>query len=271
MKVSQEIIRVENISKYFVKHKNCFGKGGELFAVVDNVSFTVNEGEIYGIIGVNGSGKSTLIRILSTLLLPDKGNVFISSYNLKTSAPKIREVIARVSVDAAFFKILSPKDNLLFAGRLYGMDSKTIIEKSKMILSQLGSPLNTFEESMQNMSRGMQQKVAITRAFLVSPKIILLDEPTTGLDPKSKLLVSNFIKAKMQEEKITIILTTHDMKEAENLCTRIAIMQKGKFILEGTKREILEAMHVTSLEDAFIALSDDDSPLNNKNEVTYAI
>ncbi len=273
MKEDQKIIKVKNVSKYFLKNKSFFKRNGEPFAAVDDVSFSVDKGEIYGVIGINGSGKSTLIRILSTLLIPDKGDVFISSYNLKTSASKIREVIARVSVDAAFFKRLTPRENLLFAGRLYGMDSESIIKKSRVILDDLGLSISSFDESMENMSRGMQQKVSIARAFLVSPKVILLDEPTTGLDPKSKLLVLDFIKSKIQEEEMTIILTTHDMKEAENLCTRVAMMQKGKFIIEGTKNEIVKAMNVNSLEDAFIALSDNGKPfnVNDNNEVTYAI
>jgi ABC-2 type transport system ATP-binding protein len=206
----------------------------EVLKAVDHISFTVKPGQIYGILGPNGSGKSTLIRLISTLLLPDSGAINVFGFDVVNDHFKVRQMINRVSVEAAFFKHLSSQENLVYAARLYGIPIKESKPQAQKILNKLGFDTNRMDEPMEDLSRGMQQKVAVARALLTSPVLLLLDEPTTGLDPKSKRDVQNFVDEIRHIHNTTILLTTHDMEEADKLCDRIAIIENGKFIAEGT-------------------------------------
>jgi ABC-2 type transport system ATP-binding protein len=147
---------------------------------------------------------------------------------------KVKRVINRVSVDAAFFKKLSPFENLAYAARLYGMDPKPARVEAIRILGKLGIGEKRLGRPLEQMSRGMQQKVAIARALLTSPTLLLLDEPTTGLDPRSKLDVQSFIEELRDTHDATIVLTTHDLAEADRLCDRIAIINDGRIVVEDT-------------------------------------
>ena len=223
---------------------------------VDDVSFEVKRGQIYGILGPNGSGKSTLIRAVSTLLVPDEGEVRVFGLDLRRDEAKVRRLLNRVSVDAAFYKKLSPRENLLYSARLYGLDPADAEARSLEILGRLGIKRKDFFEPLEEMSRGMQQKVAIARAFLTAPVVLLLDEPTTGLDPRSRRDVQEFVLELRDAHDATIILTTHDMPEAERLCDRIAFIHGGRIVAEGTSAELRDRVG-GSLEDAFIALTGD--------------
>lgn len=226
---------------------------------VDDVTFQVRQGEIYGVLGPNGSGKSTLIRAMSTLLIPDAGRVSIFGLDVVQDEAQVRRLLNRVSVDAAFYKKLSPRENLLYSAQLYGLDRKVAEERALKTLKRLGLKEKAFYESLEEMSRGMQQKVAIARAFLTSPVVVLLDEPTTGLDPKSRRDVQEFVLELRDVHDATIILTTHDMPEAERLCDRIAFISGGKFVAEGTAAELRQlAGPDKTLEDAFIELTGED-------------
>jgi ABC-2 type transport system ATP-binding protein len=239
-----------------------FNREKESIKAVDGISFHVELGKIYGILGANGSGKSTLIRLISTLLLPDSGEITIFGYDVVKDSFKVRQLINRVSVEASFFKKLSSEENLTYAARLYDIPAREIPEKAKQILSKLGFDSTRMDEGMEDLSRGMQQKVAIARALLTSPVLLLLDEPTTGLDPKSKRDVQAFINEIRHERDALVLLTTHDMDEAEKLCDRIAIIDQGKFIAEGNvkelKRLIPKPEDEVSLEDVFIELTGKD-------------
>ncbi|MAG45830.1 MAG: ABC transporter [Nanoarchaeota archaeon] len=234
---------VNRVSKQFDDSEQSFSfkkllKKDQFHAVTD-VSLKIKQGEIFGVLGPNGCGKSTLIRMISTLLVPDKGYIKVFSKNIGRDDGKIRKMINRVSVDAAFFKKLSSWENLIYAARLYGLNKSEAKEKTEDILTRLNFQMDKLNMPMQNLSRGQQQKVAIARAFLSSPMLILLDEPTTGLDPKSKIDVQKFIKKIMKERKnVGILLTTHDMAEAENLCDRVSIMNDGKIIAEGKSEKL---------------------------------
>jgi ABC-2 type transport system ATP-binding protein len=252
-------VEVFHLFKTFQKRKSTRRLwGGETTKVVavENVTFEVKRREIYGILGPNGSGKSTLIRMLSTLLVPDHGEVTIFGMDLQRDEAAIRRLLNRVSVDAAFYKKLSPRENLLYSARLYGLPPKEADEKSQQILKRLGLRKKAYFEPLEEMSRGMQQKVAIARAFLTAPILLLLDEPTTGLDPKSRRDVQEFVLDLREIHDATILLTTHDMPEAERLCDRISFINHGKIVAEGTS-ETLKAQvgKDASLEDAFIELT----------------
>jgi ABC-2 type transport system ATP-binding protein len=150
----------------------------------------------------------------------------------------VKRLINRVSVDAAFFKKLSPHENLLYAARLYGLRAAEARQEAERILARLGIAKSRLDSPLEQMSRGMQQKVAIARAILTSPTLLLLDEPTTGLDPRSKLEVQAFIEEITAMHDATILLTTHDLAEADRLCDRLAILNDGRLVVEGTPDEL---------------------------------
>jgi ABC-2 type transport system ATP-binding protein len=234
-----------------VLHRHSYRK-----TAVDSVSLEVERGEIFGILGPNGCGKSTLIRMISTLLIPDEGKVTVFGCNVLRDKNTVRRLISRVSVDAAFFKSLSPFENLRYSARLYGMNAKTAETKARDILEILGFPEKFFRKPMEECSRGMQQKVAIARAFLFTPRLILMDEPTTGLDPVSKKRVQEFIMSLRRERDVTILLTSHDMEEADKLCDRAAIMNKGKFVAVGKPDDLKARLPgAKTLEDVFFGLT----------------
>jgi ABC-2 type transport system ATP-binding protein len=220
---------------------------------VDDVSLSVTRGEIFGILGANGSGKSTLIRVISTLLLPDHGSVQVFGLDVVQNELRVKQLINRVSVDAAFFKKLSPMENLVYAGRLYGLGTDETHVRGLEILDRLGITRKVALEPMEEMSRGMQQKVAIARALLTSPVLLLLDEPTTGLDPRSKKDVQRLVLGLRQEHDTTVVLTTHDMDEADRLCDRVAVLDRGQVIAMDTPDHLKQAGG--SLEDVFMRLT----------------
>jgi ABC-2 type transport system ATP-binding protein len=220
---------VEHVTKRFVVSR----KKPPVLAI-DDVSLRLERGEIHGILGANGSGKSTLIRLVSGLLTLDTGRVEVFGLDLERDELAVKRLINRVSVDAAFFKKLSPMENLLFAARLYGLDGREAKRRATEILARLGIGESRMGRPVEQMSRGMQQKVAIARALLTSPTLLLLDEPTTGLDPRSKLDVQAFIEEVNASNGATIVLTTHDLAEAERLCGRITILNGGRVVAEDT-------------------------------------
>jgi len=244
---NQDAVVIEGVSKSFKKSRPLLrlpwkreekkDARREVIAV-DNVSLTVKRREIVGILGSNGSGKSTLIRILSTLLLPDTGYVTIFGYDVVKDAHVVQRLINRVSVEASFFKKLSPMENLIYAARLYNMSAGEARRRITEILIRLGIKADRIKAPLENMSRGMQQKVAIARAFLTSPIVLLLDEPTTGLDPRSKIDVQTFVNELRDVHDATILITTHDMDEAEALCDRVAIIDQGRIVALGTVDEL---------------------------------
>jgi ABC-2 type transport system ATP-binding protein len=235
-------LRVEHVVKEFSPGGlGRFRRGGTRtpYRAVDDVSFVVHPGEIFGVIGANGSGKSTLIRILSTLLLPDGGAVRVFGHDPVADPMSVRPLINRVSADPSFFRPMSPLENLLFFGRVYGLTGEATKRRSLEILTELGLSERLARQPMLQLSRGQQQKVAVARAFLTRPRLLLLDEPTTGLDPRSKRDVQRFV-SEVRDQGVTILLTTHDMEEAELLCDRIAFLAGGRIVAEGTPYELRE-------------------------------
>ncbi len=247
---NKNAVEIIGVSKIFKKSKPLFRRLGKWqkeegkreVRAVDNVTLTVERREIVGILGANGSGKSTLVRILSTLLIPDTGTVRIFGYDVVKDDRMVQRLINRVSVEASFFKKLSPMENLIYAARLYNMPGAEARAKIRSILERLGIPKDRIGQPLENMSRGMQQKVAIARAFLTAPIVLLLDEPTTGLDPRSKQDVQTFVRQLRQDHDATILITTHDMDEAEALCDRVAIIDQGRIVALGTVDELKQAV-----------------------------
>jgi ABC-2 type transport system ATP-binding protein len=264
----QPALLIERATKRFV-----VGRKKKDVIAVNEVTMSIRRGEIYGILGANGSGKSTLIRLVSTLLTLDGGRVEVFGNDVERDEMKVKQLINRVSVDAAFFKKLSPHENLAYAARLYGLDAKPARLQAIRILARLGIGEKRLSRPLEQMSRGMQQKVAIARALLTSPTVLLLDEPTTGLDPRSKLDVQTFIEEVRDTHDATIVLTTHDLDEAERLCDRIALINDGRVVAEGTPGELMSLVardygKEPTLENVFMTFTgkslDDDH--DDKNE-----
>jgi ABC-2 type transport system ATP-binding protein len=224
---------IDNVTKRFV-----VGRKRKPVIAINGVSMRLERGDIHGVLGANGSGKSTLIRLVSSLLTLDTGRVEVFGHDLVREETQVKRLINRVSVDAAFFKKLSPMENLSFAARLYGLNPKTFHHEAIQILERLGISQKRVNRPIEQMSRGMQQKVAIARALLTSPALLLLDEPTTGLDPRSKLDVQTFIEELVATHDASIVLTTHDLAEAERLCQRISILNNGRVVAEASPADL---------------------------------
>jgi ABC-2 type transport system ATP-binding protein len=224
---------VDHVTKRF----NVSRKKQPVTAIAD-VSLRLERGSTIGILGANGSGKSTLIRLVSGLLTLDEGRVEVFGHDIEREEMAVKRLINRVSVDAAFFKKLSPMENLLFAARLYGMNIAKAREDAVRITERLGIARKRLGRPLEQMSRGMQQKVAIARALLTSPTLLLLDEPTTGLDPRSKLEVQSFIEEILGTHDASIVLTTHDLDEAERLCEEIVVLNDGRIVAQGSPEEL---------------------------------
>ncbi len=270
MHTLQKALVVEDVVKQFKKNGKPLwqrilkrGENGKAddrsITAVNHVTFEVRRGEIFGVLGPNGSGKSTLVRLISTLMLPDVGTVQIFGHDVTQAEMLVKRMINRVSVDAAFFKKLSPMENLMYGARLYGVSSREAGPKAREILLRLGLREDSFTEPMEEMSRGMQQKVAIARAFLTQPILLLLDEPTTGLDPRSKREVQAVVRELRDTHDATILLMTHDMAEADALCDWIAILDEGRIVAQDTpanlKQSVAHNGSEPTLEDVFMELT----------------
>ena len=253
---AQRAVEVVNLRKEFIRKE---GKGRlrpkrrRRVPAIKDLSFDVAHGECVAILGQNGSGKSTMIRLLSTLLLHDGGTARIFGHDVFAEPKLIRRLVNRVSVEASFFKKMSAAENLAYAARFYGMTSSETRKKIPDILGRVGFPAKRSGESMEALSRGMQQKVALARALLTSPVLLLLDEPTTGLDPRSKLEVQEFVREVWTSHDATILLCTHDLVEAESLADRVGILHRGDLLCLAPVDELKARYSAATLEEAFFA------------------
>jgi ABC-2 type transport system ATP-binding protein len=245
-------VEVHNLRKEFGRRGVVRRSSGRTSAL-DGVSFEIARGECVSILGRNGSGKSTLVRILSTLILPDGGEARLFGRDVVAEGAAVRRFVNRVSVEASFFKKMSPVENLSYAARFYGLGLHETRERIPEILDRVGFPSSRRGARMEQLSRGTQQKVALARALLTSPVVLLLDEPTTGLDPRSKLEVQDFIRDIREAHDTTILLCTHDMREAEILSDRIGILERGRLLHLEPAESLLERFEAESVEDAFLA------------------
>jgi ABC-2 type transport system ATP-binding protein len=245
-------LEVHNLRKEFTRRD---GRGKRRVAALRGVDFDIERGECVAILGPNGSGKSTLVRLLSTLLLPDGGTATVFGHDAFKDTRAVRRLVNRVSVEASFFKKMSAVENLSYAARFYGLRSSQTKERIPEILTRVGFPADRRDEPMENLSRGMQQKVALARALLTAPILLLLDEPTTGLDPRSKQEVQEFIREVRAEHDATVLLCTHDLAEAESLADRVGILDNGELLCLEPADELKARYDAETLEEAFFAAS----------------
>jgi ABC-2 type transport system ATP-binding protein len=219
------MIKVQNVSKSF----------GNLKAV-DNISFQIAKGEVFGLLGPNGAGKSTTINILSTLLSEDSGEIIVDGLNLKENKDVSKLIIGVVPQEVALYKDLSAFDNLMFWGGLYKIPKAELRRKANEVLALVGLE-DRKNDPLKNYSGGMKRRVNIAASILHDPKILLMDEPTVGIDPQSRSYIFEIIE-QLKDNGMTIIYTTHYMEEAERLCDTIAIIDTGSIKAIGTMKEL---------------------------------
>lgn len=249
--MSVPALEAHGIEKSFKKKRK------EMHTALADVDLRIAEGEVVGLLGPNGSGKSTLVRVISTLVEPDKGQVSVFGVDAVKHPRAAQRMMNRVSVEASFFKKLSAVENLLYGAKLYGVTTAEARPRIKGILEATGFDPKRANEPMEHLSRGMQQKIALARALLTSPMLMLLDEPTTGLDPRSKKDVQDLINVIRGEHNASILICTHDMDEAEALCDRIGIIVDGKIVAidepTALKRRYQSNRELPTLEQVFMA------------------
>jgi len=253
-------IEIQGVSKAFRRREREAGapwwrRDWKDKVALHELDLIVQPGGVTGILGPNGSGKSTLIRILGTLLTPDTGTARVFGWDVVKEALQVRRHVNRVSVEAAFFKELSPWENMVYAARLYGSAGSGTRRRVVEILELLGLPLDVIDQPMKQLSRGQQQKVAIARSFLTAPSLLLMDEPTTGLDPRSKKEVQTVLETLRAEREITVLVCTHDMNEAEALCERVLMMDGGRVLADGSPAELCRIHGGATLEGVFMHLT----------------
>lgn len=219
------IVEVKNLSKKYNSN-----------LAVDNISFDVKEGEIFGLLGPNGAGKSTTISMLACLLEPTSGDAFIDEKSVRKDPMGVKKVIGLIPQDIALYPTLSAKENLHFWGKMYGLSGSVIKKRSREILEIVGLS-ERAKDRIDTYSGGMKRRINIAAGLIHRPKLIMLDEPTVGIDPQTRINILETV-INLNKMGMTIIYTSHYMEEVEMLCNRIAIMNEGKIIAMGTKDEL---------------------------------
>ncbi|MHA1834711.1 MAG: ATP-binding cassette domain-containing protein [Candidatus Baldrarchaeia archaeon] len=233
---------VKNYTTYL--RKGFFKREKKIVNALKGISFTVNKGEVFGLLGPNGAGKTTTVKILSTLLLPDGGEAKILGYDVVKEAAKVRKVIGvSLTVEKGFFWKLTGRENLIYFGMLYGMNGPLLKRKVEEILDLVGlNHLGAADKLYEEYSLGMKARLSIARALITDPEVLILDEPTLGLDPPSARTLRELLVKIAHEKGKTVLVTTHNMFEAEIMCDRIAIINEGKIIaldtVENLKRSV---------------------------------
>ncbi len=213
---------------YVVETNNLVKKFGQLTAV-NRISLKINEGEIFGLLGPNGAGKTTTLSMLATLQKPTSGNAFVGGHSIITEPLKVRKSIGMVFQEPSSDDELTGKDNLYLHALLYGVPKHLISGRIKEAL-ELVDLTNRQNEMVRRYSGGMRRRLELARGLLHEPKILFLDEPTLGLDPQTRVHIWTYIKKLVKERKVTIIVTTHYMEEADELCDRVAIVDRGRIV-----------------------------------------
>lgn len=236
------MLEVKNVTKRF-KDK----------LAVENVSFTLNKGEIVGLLGENGAGKTTTLRMISTMLKPTEGSVLVNGFDVAKESDRVRSQIGILfGGEVGIYDRLTARENIKYFGSLYGIDGHVLDQR----IDKMGKDLDMMEymdRRVGKFSRGMKQKVAIARSIVHEPPIMLFDEPSTGLDVTAARIVQDFI-LKCKEEGKTILFSSHSIKEVEKLCDRVIIINKGKIVEEGTLGELKEKYDNNDLEEVFVKI-----------------
>jgi len=229
-------------------------KRGDIHAV-DNVTFSCEPGEIYGLLGANGAGKTTTLRILATILAPSSGTANVAGFDVVREPQKVRAHVGFLSTATALYDRLTAAETVEYFGQLFGLDSATIERRTNELFKALD--MDEFRDRRcAKLSTGMKQKVSIARTLIHDPPVMIFDEPTNGLDVMAARSITDFIRQCRDRGK-TVIFSTHVMTEAEKLCDRIGIIHAGKMRTEGTLDELRQNFGKDSLEEIFVEVSGD--------------
>lgn len=235
------LLQVRNLTRVFKNVK-----------AVDDISFEANEGEIFGLLGPNGAGKTTTIRLISTILKPTSGTAEVAGFDILKNPVEVRRNIGVLTTDLGAYERFSGRENLEYFGNLYGLAK----EKIKSRIDELTQLLEMgwfIDRRFGQYSTGMKQKLAIARSVIHDPKVIIFDEPTTGLDVLASQTVLNFIR-NAKDLKKCVIFSTHQMPDAEKLCDEVTIILKGKALLIDSPEKIMKDTQTADLEDAFLKI-----------------
>jgi ABC-2 type transport system ATP-binding protein len=244
--MQENIIQVSELTKKFKEIK-----------AVNNISFSVEKGDIFAFLGPNGAGKSTTIKMLTTLLKPTNGEIRIAGFNPNKEPNKVRQTFGIVFQDPSLDDELTAYENMVFHGVLYNLPSKLIRERIEQLL-KIVELWGRKDDLVKHFSGGMKRRLEIGRGLLHHPKVLFLDEPTLGLDPQTRNHIWSYIKKLNESEQITIFFTTHYMEEAERIARTIAVIDHGEIVARWTSEELVKKTNTKSLEDAFIALTGKD-------------
>ncbi len=237
---------------------------------VDHLSFSVDEGEIFGLLGPNGAGKTTTIRILAALISPSSGSAIIGGHDVRTEANKVREIIGILTESPSLYGRLTAMENLEFFAKAYGVTDKSTREAKIHDLLEFFQLWDRRDEQVSKYSKGMKQKLAIARALVHSPDIIYLDEPTSGLDPESSKDIRDLMEELTKNEKQTILLSTHRLEDAEKLCGKVMIIDHGKSLAISSPHDLRRRF--TSKQEIQIGLTSiDDGILDSLNGVDFIL
>jgi ABC-2 type transport system ATP-binding protein len=224
------IINVENIERTFGSTK-----------AIDGISFSVDEGEVFGVLGPNGSGKTTLVRLLNGVLAPTSGKAFLFGKDVTLDGAYVRARTGVLTETPSLYERLSARKNLSFFGRFYGIPDADIPQRIEKILSLLNLA-DRGDEAAGGFSKGMKQRLAIARALIHDPQIIFLDEPTSGLDPEASRQVDGIIRELASDKGKTIFLCTHNLNQAQHLCSRVAMLNKGRILAQGSIHDLTDRL-----------------------------
>ncbi len=251
---SQYILEVSNLSKSFKK-----------FKAVDNISFKIKAGEVFAFLGPNGAGKSTTIKMLTTLLQPDEGEIFLNGFSVLKNKAEVRKSFGIVFQDPSLDSELSAYENMYFHAVLYKIPKKERQLKIKNLLEMVDL-WEKRKQVVKKFSGGMKRRLEIARGLLHHPKVLFLDEPTLGLDPQTRQHIWQYIMNLNKSEGLTIFFSTHYLDEVEKIANKVAIIDKGRIIERGSVEEIKNRQNSKSLEDAFIKLTGNNLRNDEKAE-----
>lgn len=246
------MIQIENISKNFGNKKT-----GVVYALND-ISFTVCDGEITGLLGVNGAGKSTLLRLIYGLQIPTTGSIFVNNINVQKNPDNARQLLGVLPDDTGLYKRLTARENIYYFGELQGLPADVLAKNTQELIALLAME-NIAERRADGFSLGERMKTALARAIVHQPQHILLDEPTNGLDVITTRAVRNMLLT-LRDQGRCVLFSSHLMHEVSGLCDRILIIAGGKIVADGSVAEIIEKAKAGTLEDAFISLSQVSEP-----------
>ncbi|MBL92698.1 MAG: ABC transporter [Myxococcales bacterium] len=232
------------------------------FRAVNNVSFEVKAGEVFGFLGPNGAGKTTTMRMIAGLLMPTQGRISIGGFDLATQAKEAKRISSFIPDRPYLYEKLTAMEFLLFVGGLYQLDRAHVLKKAGEMLHTFG--LTDWRDAMvENFSHGMKQRLVFSAALLTDPKVLIVDEPMVGLDPKGAKLVKNVFRELCHNKGLTVFVSTHTMDVAQEVCDRIAIIHKGEIAALGTLAEIENqvGVHNSRLEDIFLQITEETSDI----------